>query len=95
MIRMIRKFGWSKNVLIHQIEHQSYEKTLLGQTNFDTAVTPNASSSGTLCDLCGGTILVILPLPAPHASAIILPRDAPLMKLRRMSWSPMWAGQMW
>ena len=39
-IRMTRKFGWSKNVLIHQIENQSYEKTLLGQTNFDKAVTP-------------------------------------------------------
>lgn len=37
-IRMTRKFGWSKNVLIHQIENQSYEKTLLGQTNFDKAV---------------------------------------------------------
>lgn len=34
-VRMTRKFGWSKNVLIHQIENQSYEKTLLGQTNFD------------------------------------------------------------
>jgi len=39
-IRMTRKFGWTKNVLIHQIENQSYEKTLLGQTNFDRAVTP-------------------------------------------------------
>jgi predicted nuclease of restriction endonuclease-like (RecB) superfamily len=39
-IRMTRKFGWSKNVLIHQIENQSYEKTLLGQTNFDQALTP-------------------------------------------------------
>ena len=34
-IRMIRKFGWTKNVLIHQIENQSYEKSLIGQTNFD------------------------------------------------------------
>ncbi len=39
-IRMTRKFGWSKNVLIHQIENQSYEKTLLGQTNFDQTVSP-------------------------------------------------------
>jgi hypothetical protein len=39
-IRMTRKFGWTKNVLIHQIENQSYEKTLLGQTNFDKALTP-------------------------------------------------------
>ncbi len=30
-IRMTKKFGWSKNVLTHQIENQSYAKTLLGQ----------------------------------------------------------------
>lgn len=34
-IRMTRKFGWTKNVLIHQIENQTYEKTLLNQTNFE------------------------------------------------------------
>jgi predicted nuclease of restriction endonuclease-like (RecB) superfamily len=34
-IRMTKKFGWTKDVLIHQIENQTYEKTLLGQTNFD------------------------------------------------------------
>ena len=34
-IRMTRKHGWTKNVLIHQIENQSYEKMLLNQTNFD------------------------------------------------------------
>ncbi len=39
-IRMTRKFGWSKNVLIHQIENQSYEKSLLGQTHFDQSLTP-------------------------------------------------------
>ena len=39
-IRMTRKFGWSKNVLIHQIENQSYEKSLLGQNNFAQALTP-------------------------------------------------------
>jgi predicted nuclease of restriction endonuclease-like (RecB) superfamily len=39
-IRMAKKFGWSKNILIHQIENQSYEKTLLRQTNFDKALTP-------------------------------------------------------
>jgi len=37
-IRMTRKFGWTKNVLIHQIENKSYEKTLLNQTNFDKAL---------------------------------------------------------
>jgi predicted nuclease of restriction endonuclease-like (RecB) superfamily len=34
-LRMTRKFGWTKDVLIHQIENKTYEKTLLGQTNFD------------------------------------------------------------
>jgi len=37
-IRMARKFGWTKNVLIHQIENQSYEKMLLNQTNFNKAL---------------------------------------------------------
>ena len=37
-IRMTRKFGWTKDVLAHQIENQSYKKTLLGQTDFDRAV---------------------------------------------------------
>ena len=45
---MTRKFGWSKNVLIHQIENQSYEKSLLGQTNFDQALTPELRAQGKL-----------------------------------------------
>jgi hypothetical protein len=40
---MTKKFGWTKNVLIHQIENQSYQATLLGQTNFDRALTPKPS----------------------------------------------------
>ena len=39
-IRMTSKCGWSRNVLVHQIENQSYQKTLLGQTNFDKALSP-------------------------------------------------------
>jgi predicted nuclease of restriction endonuclease-like (RecB) superfamily len=39
-IRTTRKFGWSKNVLVHQIENQTYEKSLLGQTNFDRTLEP-------------------------------------------------------
>lgn len=30
-----KKFGWTKNVLIHNIEVKTYEKYLLNQTNFD------------------------------------------------------------
>ena len=37
-LRMARKFGWSKNVLAMQIENQTYQKTLLGQTNFEKTV---------------------------------------------------------
>ncbi|MCX6578974.1 MAG: PDDEXK nuclease domain-containing protein [Candidatus Aminicenantes bacterium] len=37
-IRMTKKFGWTKDVLIHQVENQSYEKYLLNQTNFDKVV---------------------------------------------------------
>lgn len=37
-IRMARKFGWTKNVLVHQIDNRSYEKTLLNQTNFEQTV---------------------------------------------------------
>lgn len=37
-ITMTKKFGWTKDVLIHQIENQSYEKTLLNQTNFHKTI---------------------------------------------------------
>ena len=37
-IKMTKKYGWTKNVLIHQIENKSYEKFLLNQTNFDKAL---------------------------------------------------------
>ncbi len=39
-IRMTRKFGWTKNVLIHHVENQTYEKTLLNQTNFEQTLSP-------------------------------------------------------
>lgn len=47
-LRMTRKFGWSKNVLTHQIENQSYEKTLLGQANFNKALTPKLRAQAKL-----------------------------------------------
>ena len=37
-IRMTKKYGWTKNVLIHHIENQSYEKYLTNQTNFDSTL---------------------------------------------------------
>jgi len=35
---MTKKFGWTKNILIHQIESNAYEKYLLNQTNFNKAL---------------------------------------------------------
>ena len=37
-ILMTKKFGWTKNVLIHQIDNKTYEKYLLNQTNFDETI---------------------------------------------------------
>lgn len=34
-IKMTKKFGWTKDVLLNHIENKSYEKYLLNQTNFD------------------------------------------------------------
>jgi predicted nuclease of restriction endonuclease-like (RecB) superfamily len=50
-LRMTRKFGWSRNVLLHQIENQSYEKYLLGQTNFDRALSPELRAQAKLAVL--------------------------------------------
>lgn len=37
-LKMTRKFGWTKNVLAHQLAGKTYEKYLLNQTNFDQAI---------------------------------------------------------
>ena len=42
-IRSCRKHGWSRSVLIHQIENQAFQRTMSSQTNFGAAVDPAAS----------------------------------------------------
>lgn len=37
-IKMTKKYGWTKNVLLHQIEGGGYQRFLLNQTNFDQAL---------------------------------------------------------
>jgi predicted nuclease of restriction endonuclease-like (RecB) superfamily len=37
-IKMVIKFGWTKDLLINNVENQSYEKYLFNQTNFDKTV---------------------------------------------------------
>lgn len=43
-----KKFGWTKNVLIHQIENNTYEKYLLNQTNFETTLPSNIKNQAYL-----------------------------------------------
>ena len=37
-LRATARFGWTKNVLQHQLDNQSYHQYLAGQTNFDAAL---------------------------------------------------------
>lgn len=43
-----KKFGWTKNVLIHQIENQTFEKYLTSQTNFDENLTDSVKNQAYL-----------------------------------------------
>jgi len=37
-IRNCRRYGWTRNVLVHQIENQAFQRTLNSQTNFDATL---------------------------------------------------------
>ncbi|MHC1737931.1 MAG: YhcG family protein [Ignavibacteriaceae bacterium] len=43
-----KKFGWTKNVLIHHIENNTFEKYLLNQTNFDKTLPEKIKSQAYL-----------------------------------------------
>lgn len=43
-----KKFGWTKNVLIHQIENKTYQKYLLNQTNFDQTLDESIQNQAVL-----------------------------------------------
>ena len=47
-IRMSRRYGWTKNVLDHQIENQTYEKTLVNQTNFKMVLSEEVQTQAKL-----------------------------------------------
>jgi predicted nuclease of restriction endonuclease-like (RecB) superfamily len=42
-IRSCRKHGWSRSVLVHQIENQAFHRTMSTQTNFGVALDPAVS----------------------------------------------------
>jgi predicted nuclease of restriction endonuclease-like (RecB) superfamily len=43
-----KKFGWTKNVLQHQVENKTYQKYLLNQTSFDSTVPQNIKNQAYL-----------------------------------------------
>jgi predicted nuclease of restriction endonuclease-like (RecB) superfamily len=43
-----QKFGWTKNILIHQVENKTYEKYLLNQTNFEQTLPENIKNQAYL-----------------------------------------------
>ena len=47
-LRATARFGWTKAVLQHQIDSQSYEKYLLNQTNFDQTLPPEIRNQALL-----------------------------------------------
>jgi predicted nuclease of restriction endonuclease-like (RecB) superfamily len=47
-LRATARFGWTKAVLQHQIDGQSYEKYLLNQTNFDQTLPPEVRDQAVL-----------------------------------------------
>jgi DUF1016 N-terminal domain len=46
---LVREISWTKNVLIHQIENKTYEKTLLNQTNFEIAIRERIRNRAEMC----------------------------------------------
>lgn len=47
-LRATARFGWTKNVLQHQLDNQSYRQYLAGQTNFDAALPENIKAQALL-----------------------------------------------
>ena len=43
-----KKYGWTKDMLIHKIELKTYENFLLGQSNFDTTLPENIRNQAVL-----------------------------------------------
>lgn len=43
-----KKFGWTKAVLIHQVENKTFEKHLLNQTNFEAVLPENVKNQARL-----------------------------------------------
>jgi len=47
-LKATARFGWTKSILRHQIDNQSYQKYLLNQTNFDQTLPAELSAQASL-----------------------------------------------
>lgn len=47
-LRATARFGWTKNVLQHQLDNQTYRQYLAGQTNFDAALPDSVKAQASL-----------------------------------------------
>ena len=63
-IRSCRKHGWSRSVLVHQIENQAFQRAMSSQTNFGAALDPAVSVHAQLA-----ISRITSPMPMPITSA--------------------------
>jgi predicted nuclease of restriction endonuclease-like (RecB) superfamily len=47
-IRSCRKYGWTRNVLVHQIENNTFQRTLNSQTNFEAVLSDSIQTQAKL-----------------------------------------------
>ena len=47
-VRSCRKYGWTRNVLVHQIENHTFERTLNSQTNFEAVLSDSIQTQAKL-----------------------------------------------
>lgn len=67
-ISATKKYGWTKNVLIHQIENKTYEKYLLNQTNFEQTL-PDAIKNQAYLAVKDEYIFDFLDLSSKHSES--------------------------
>lgn len=72
-LRATARFGWTKAVLQHQIDHQSYEKYLLNQTSFDQTLTPEIRNQAILAVKDEYTYILVPQLPEAYRNELPSP----------------------
>jgi hypothetical protein len=86
-LRRTQQFGWTKNVLIHQIENRTYENTQLSQTSFDATLPEQILDRELLLVAPSDGAIMVPALFAGHSppflSVNIIPERSSRLRLRR------------